>query len=229
MKKRAKIITTVASLCLAVALMAFGVYAATTARLGVTSKLSFVAEDVKVRYYWSVVGTETPVNGSNAAYSGSNIGSVANASRDSGSIDLGVEANQGEDLANHDVALGGDNGYNFGRKDNSTITYAITVENYGAYAITVTPTINSSKTYASVANEVEVKFGQSVGDNQAGAESAAATAASTSTTAWTAIQQVAAGKFYTFYVQLKLVNVTHDVAEQELDVTFNAIRYIANP
>ena len=46
MKKRAKIITTIASLCLAVALMAFGVYAATQVTFNVTTKVSFEVEDV---------------------------------------------------------------------------------------------------------------------------------------------------------------------------------------
>ena len=48
MKKRAKIITTIASLCLAVALMAFGVYAATQVGFGVTSKVKFEVIDVFV-------------------------------------------------------------------------------------------------------------------------------------------------------------------------------------
>ena len=41
MKKRFKLITTIASLCLAVALMAFGVYAATNASFTVTSTINF--------------------------------------------------------------------------------------------------------------------------------------------------------------------------------------------
>ena len=48
MKKRAKIITTIASLCLAVALMAFGVYAATQVSFNVASKVSFTVRDVFV-------------------------------------------------------------------------------------------------------------------------------------------------------------------------------------
>ena len=43
MKKRFKLITTIASLCLAVALMAFGVYAATEASFSVTNRVSFDA------------------------------------------------------------------------------------------------------------------------------------------------------------------------------------------
>ena len=43
MKKRVKLLTTIASLCLAVALMAFGVYAATSASFSITNKVSFTA------------------------------------------------------------------------------------------------------------------------------------------------------------------------------------------
>lgn len=46
MKKKVKLFSTIASLCLAVALMAFGVMAATTATLGITSTVSFTVSDV---------------------------------------------------------------------------------------------------------------------------------------------------------------------------------------
>ena len=50
MKKRVKLFTTIASLCLAVALMAFGVYAATQATFGITSNVSFTALNVTIRF-----------------------------------------------------------------------------------------------------------------------------------------------------------------------------------
>jgi len=49
MKKRVKLFTTIASLCLAVALMAFGVYAATQASFKITGSVTFTAsKDVYV-------------------------------------------------------------------------------------------------------------------------------------------------------------------------------------
>lgn len=48
MKKNFKLFSTIASLCLAVALMAFGVWAATSVSLGVTSKVKFTVSDVFV-------------------------------------------------------------------------------------------------------------------------------------------------------------------------------------
>ena len=48
MKKKVKLFTTIASLCLAVALMAFGVYAATSVSFTISSKVSFTVSDVFV-------------------------------------------------------------------------------------------------------------------------------------------------------------------------------------
>ena len=56
MKKGFKIATTVASLCLAVALLAFGVYAATSSTLSINSTVSFTSQDVQVIWEWSVEG-----------------------------------------------------------------------------------------------------------------------------------------------------------------------------
>ena len=50
MKKKVKLFSTIASLCLAVALMAFGVWAATTSAYTVTSKVQFAASDVYVDF-----------------------------------------------------------------------------------------------------------------------------------------------------------------------------------
>lgn len=56
MRKGLKIATTVASLCLAVALLAFGVYAATSSTLSINSTVSFTSQDVQVLWEWSVSG-----------------------------------------------------------------------------------------------------------------------------------------------------------------------------
>ena len=56
MKKGLKIATTVASLCLAIALLTFGVYAATSSTLSINSTVSFTSKDVQVLWEWSVSG-----------------------------------------------------------------------------------------------------------------------------------------------------------------------------
>ena len=48
MKKKMKLFSTIASLCLAVALMAFGVYAATTVNYTVGGTVSYTMNDVLV-------------------------------------------------------------------------------------------------------------------------------------------------------------------------------------
>ena len=63
MKKRVKLFTTIASLCLAVALMAFGVYAATSESLKINSSVSFesttVLFDAKVDITGAVEGAKS--------------------------------------------------------------------------------------------------------------------------------------------------------------------------
>ena len=55
MKKKFKLITTIASLCLAVALMAFGVYAATSVKYDVTTNVTFqAAQNVKAKVTYTL-------------------------------------------------------------------------------------------------------------------------------------------------------------------------------
>ena len=59
MKKKVKLFTTIASLCLAVALMAFGVYAATNVTFGVTNEVSFTATaNVKAKVWHTTATSE---------------------------------------------------------------------------------------------------------------------------------------------------------------------------
>lgn len=61
MKKKVKLFSTIASLCLAVALMAFGVYAATNLSLKMTSKVSFSVSEV-----YAKVTVSTQINSETA-------------------------------------------------------------------------------------------------------------------------------------------------------------------
>lgn len=53
MKKKIKLFTTIASLCLAVALMAFGVYAATSVTMTISGTLSFTATEISGTWAWT--------------------------------------------------------------------------------------------------------------------------------------------------------------------------------
>ena len=59
MKKRVKLLTTIASLCLAVALMAFGVYAASNINVTVNSTISFTSSDIAGKWDVKVEGAGT--------------------------------------------------------------------------------------------------------------------------------------------------------------------------
>ena len=58
MKKRVKLLTTIASLCLAVALMAFGVYAATQVGFNAKSTISFAAQEIEGKWTLQINNTD---------------------------------------------------------------------------------------------------------------------------------------------------------------------------
>ena len=119
MKKGFKIATTVASLCLAVALMAFGVYAATSSTLTINSTVSFTSQDVQVKWTWEVAG-----------------GSLTTAT--SGDYQTTVEGN----VDNKDVNLGTVNFVTNNGETGKTITYTITCTNTGAKPVSITAPVS---------------------------------------------------------------------------------------
>ena len=115
MKKGFKIATTIASLCLTVALMAFGVYAATSSTLGISSTVSFTSQDVQVFWEWSVSG-----------------GSLTTAN--SGEYQTTLEGA----VDNKDISLGTINFVTNNGEDGKTIKYTIKCTNTGAKPVSVT-------------------------------------------------------------------------------------------
>lgn len=119
MKKGLKIATTVASLCLTIALMAFGVYAATSSTLTINSTVSFTSQDVQVFWEWSVSG-----------------GSLTTAN--SGDYQTTEEGN----VDNKDVNLGTINFVTNNGEAGKTITYTISCTNTGAKPVSVTAPVS---------------------------------------------------------------------------------------
>ena len=117
MKKRVKILTTIASLCLAVALMAFGVYAAAQQKMTVGSTVSFTAQ-VAVTWGWEVEGgtLENKVSGTKQV----------------AAIDPEATFDPSDENTN---AL--PETVQFANAANNTITYTFTCKNDGADAIKV--------------------------------------------------------------------------------------------
>ena len=73
MKKKGKIITTIASLCLAVALLAFGVYAASSATFDITSSVTYTCTDVFIDVqveYFLVADSETALSSASSTFNG---------------------------------------------------------------------------------------------------------------------------------------------------------------
>ena len=115
MKRGLKIATTVASLCLAIGLLAFGVYAATSSTLSINSTVSFTSQDVQVLWTWEVSG-----------------GSLNTATEG----DYQTTAEGAVD--NKDVSLGTINFVTNAGETGKTITYVITCTNTGAKSVDIT-------------------------------------------------------------------------------------------
>ncbi len=114
MKKGFKIATTIAALCLSVALLAFGVYAASSSTLSINSTVTFTSQDVQVLWTWNVAG------GNLAAATGDEYQTTAEGTVDDKDVNLGT--------------------INFVTTSEAgkTITYTITCTNTGAKSVRVT-------------------------------------------------------------------------------------------
>ncbi len=123
MKKRFKIITTIASLCLAVTLMAFGVYAATQSTMEISSRVTFVAKDIQVTWNWHVrkglPGSQTKVA----------TGEVATTEADNGKEHIADDKVDEETYIPETIA--------FEAKNNYTITYFFSCTNNAGAPVVV--------------------------------------------------------------------------------------------
>ena len=129
MKRKVKLFTSIASLCLAVALMAFGVYAATSATYHVTSNVTYASQ---VAVTWTgkyTVGSQTTTD-------------------DAVQKVNGTEETSAQNWLIGDVAL---------TAVNKSVTYEFTCTNDGGDAITVAA--SSAKLFGDANLKVEAQFG----------------------------------------------------------------------
>lgn len=155
MKKKVKLITTIASLGLALALMAFGVYAALTVSFNVTSQVSFTAAaNVNVQFTAAVAKTGSATLGETG------VETKTYDTYTDPSFNV-TDEKEFQTIVLKDVTLvaAGD-----------TCTYTFTVANYSEFAVTVTVTKTSvpaaltlgtgetATTYVSVADTVTESF-----------------------------------------------------------------------
>lgn len=134
MKRKVKLFTSIASLCLAVALMAFGVYAATSATYHVTSNVTYASQ---VAVKWT--GKYTVLN--------------EEAVQDTDHTVTGAEASSAEEWLIGDVAL---------TAVNNKVTYEFTCTNNGGDAITVSA--SSAKLFGDANLKVEAQFGNTASE-----------------------------------------------------------------
>ena len=121
MKKRVKLITTIASLCLAVALMAFGVYAATNSKVTLTSTIKY-----------SVSGQVNMEMKVQVAYTAGHVTVTGNDAYDSGAENTWtITQLPGQENVNKTINLGSYE-FNSASIQNDTITYTITITNRSA-------------------------------------------------------------------------------------------------
>ena len=129
MKKRVKLLTTIASLCLAVALMAFGVYAASNPSVTISSNVSFQVSDVYVNITGVVKQGEDVATASAIAEKGYSAKSYTE-----GTTMVPVVGDTLAPWAMEDIAF---------TSANDTIVYELTIENVSADGSDVKVTLSS--------------------------------------------------------------------------------------
>lgn len=135
MKKKVKLFATIASLCLAVCLMAFGVWAASTATLGVSSSVSYtVSGNVHVAFDVMVEYTSTENHVSYTAASGS----TATAETGKNTWET-ITQTPSEGDKNSSLGLGTYQ-FNVGAEKDDYVKYTIKVTNLGKYDAKLTVT-----------------------------------------------------------------------------------------
>lgn len=146
MKKKVKLFSTIASLCLAVALMAFGVWAASNANFGVSSKVIYtVTGQVNMEYTIEVKYTATHVdfNSDNVSVGRKEDGTEA------GFVKQTWEGKQqpGQaalNLVGENVIKLGDYTFNKEALVNDVVVYTITIKNLASDKLNVKVTDNSA-------------------------------------------------------------------------------------
>jgi hypothetical protein len=215
MKKRAKIITTIASLCLAVALMAFGVYAAQTASMGITSSVTFTAVDVKVQ--WTVGVTRGNGTTSTTLFDPTQAANIFTFETETGA---GQTESQNRALMLSDPESGDPTPINFVSDGGRVITYTFTCTNLSTKQDVVIAIGSNPSYFTDEANVLTCVYEQGL---------STASLSTNSGDSWTGVAQLAHGATYVFKVTLTLVDVTSDIdpAVQALNVVFNTTKYSA--
>ena len=217
MKKRVKLLTTIASLCLAVALMAFGVYAASSSTLTVSSSVSFTSNEVQVKWTWSVDG------GSLTAPIAGNFSTTAEGEAEDKTVSLMKEIpgeEEGDPSTYENITFN-----TADEADGKLITYLFTCENISGEDVKVSVGGAGHALFTEADND-NVTITYYVDQNDGTTEGAWAGNAGTTTYTLTAATKgqegyTGGGKVY-FKVTVALDDATKDVAETSITAVFKA-------
>ena len=217
MKKRAKIITTIASLCLAVALLAFGVYAAANVTLNVTSKVKFIVTDVFV----DIAGNVYKSNDASGTTQTSLLSSAYTAATYTG--DAGSRAPM-DTVGSAGSISWSVNGGTVMQLTSAQpwVRYVISFKNVEGHAITVAAEeANTTSNYATAANNMTRGTLSYLTDETTPRSN------SNSTGAELTCDNLAVDKTVTFTYTAQVTNVAADAADFNINLTFTITQYQA--
>ncbi len=138
MKKKVKLFSTIASLCLALALMVFGAYAASTATLSLTSSVSYtISGDVNVKFE-----VEVKYNTDYVTYTDTDADDSLTPTGETSEKTISWEATQATTAndINKSLNLGAFAFKNVENVQNKTIVYTVKITNLAKYEAEVTVT-----------------------------------------------------------------------------------------
>jgi len=220
MKKRAKIITTIASLCLAVALMAFGVYAAHMVTFDVTTKVNFAVTDVFVSVTGRVYGSASANGGGQDDYE---FDTYEDASYEEGSwLEEGNDAPIDPNEAT--TAL---EAWDIGELEMSSalpyIIYEITVSNDAGLPISVNVAEkNDTGTFSGANNMAFDKLAYTTDTTPAGSDQITTHATSPSLTC----SNLPVGSSVTFVYVAHIIDVIQDIDSFDINIDVSITQYV---
>ena len=142
MKKKAKILATLGSLCIAIAIMVVGVLAATTAGFDVSSSVSFTSTGVFVKVQGDILKGATAGTATQAtAPQGADYDYVGYSYNHANGSDEPNGTSLNPDQASYEMPAWTVGAVSFD-EDNQTIVYSFKFSNYSAFPITATITTN---------------------------------------------------------------------------------------
>ena len=142
MKKKAKILATLGSLCIAIAIMVVGVLAATTAGFDVSSSVSFTSTGVFVKVQGDILKGATASSATKAtAPDGSDYDYVGYSYNHANGSDEPNGTSLNPDQASYEMPAWTVGAVSFD-EDNQTIVYSFKFSNYSAFPIIATITTN---------------------------------------------------------------------------------------